>query len=103
MKTHISSFYYFKALTVDELQSVESNLLSFDKKIRGLILIGTEGINATVCGELAQITKFKEQVKALFSPAVLFKDSVSDSPPFRDFKVRLREEIVTLGRPDLVP
>jgi UPF0176 protein len=36
-------------------------------------------------------------------PDLFFKDSVSDKAPFRRFKVKIREEIVTTGIPEMMP
>jgi UPF0176 protein len=62
-----------------------------------------EGINGTVAGSAEKIGAFKTAVEKAFDAEIHFKDSVSEHPPFRDFRIRHRKEIVTLKRPDLVP
>ena len=72
---------------------------------RGLIIIGTEGFNATICAKTKEsFKKFKQEICNYFNtPDLFFKDSTSDVCPFRRFKVKIRDEIVTLGDTTLVP
>jgi UPF0176 protein len=50
------------------------------------------------------LTNFKEFIRSfLEDPQLFFKDSVSEVRPFYRFKVKQREEIVTIGAPDLFP
>lgn len=72
--------------------------------LRGLVLMGAEGINATVSGTAEAIARCKEAVVAFLGVADFpFKDSVGPKHPFSVFKVKIKDEIVTLGRPGLMP
>lgn len=102
----VTSFYLFQDLPGESLESFQQSLQTEGERrhIRGLILIGTEGINATVAGHPIELEDYKTFIKTLLSmPDLTFKDSYSAKPPFRRFKVKVRKEIVTLGTPDLVP
>jgi UPF0176 protein len=107
----ITSFYFFKATPASRVAEIETLLNAINMsaegginiRLRGLVLIGVEGINATISGSPHAITSFKTLVKSIYSDEIDFKDSFSLNHPFRDYRVKIREEIVTLGRPDLVP
>lgn len=66
------------------------------------MLIAKEGVNATVAGKTESIDAFKKILTDTFGP-MNFKDSPAESQPFRRWKVSIREEIVALGKPDIVP
>jgi UPF0176 protein len=73
--------------------------------VQGLMILATEGVNATLSSlSFEALETFKKFVSTTFGiHDLFFKDSVSSSEPFKRFGVRLRDEIVTLERPDLVP
>ena len=74
-------------------------------QVLGLMILGTEGLNTTLAvKEGGDLEAFVNDVKEFFSLDSLFiKESTSDKAPFRKFVVKVREEIVTLGRPEFVP
>ncbi len=101
----VASFYRFLDLSDpaafrDELQPVceEHGLL-------GTVLVAAEGFNGSVSGEeaaiLALFTWIEDRVD-LAEPIEARWNEVSE-PPFRRMRVRLKKEIVTLGRPDILP
>ena len=72
--------------------------------IKGTILIAAEGINGTVAGPEPGIVRLWQHIRAL--PSCIdfeHKESVARSMPFKRIKVRLKKEIVTMGRPDVDP
>jgi UPF0176 protein len=101
----ISTFYKFQKDEIPEKTKSHLEELANQHNIRGLIIIGTEGFNATVCAKTTgSLELFKTEIKNYFqSPELFFKDSESDVCPFRRFKVKIRPEIVTLGDTSLVP
>lgn len=103
--TLITTFYKFTPLNEDSLESIKAQLESWatDLTLMGLVLIGTEGINASVAGEPKSIEQFKKNVLNVVDHSIWFKDSWGPKKPFSRFKVKIKSEIVTLGRPDLVP
>lgn len=103
-KIVISTFYQFLPLKPDQVEAIKMHLetCAENHAVRGLVLLGTEGVNATVSGSVAGVETFKEEVRSSF-PQITFKDSESSKHPFHVFKVKIKDEIVTLGKPDLKP
>jgi UPF0176 protein len=66
--------------------------------LKGRILIGREGINASVCGEKENIEQYKKILKnnELFSEADL-KEQITYVPAFRRLVILERKEIVNFG------
>jgi UPF0176 protein len=72
--------------------------------VKGTILLAAEGINGTIAGSRAAI----DAVLAFLRSDPLWadlehKESCVDAPPFDRMKVRLKQEIVTLGMPEVDP
>ncbi|PIS12020.1 MAG: hypothetical protein COT73_00750, partial [Bdellovibrio sp. CG10_big_fil_rev_8_21_14_0_10_47_8] len=90
-----------------DLELVENELrqTAKDLQMKGLIILGPEGLNATIATSSEEaLSKVKSWVVDRFQcPEIMFKDSKSQLAPFRRFSVKIRPEIVTLGTPDLQP
>lgn len=66
--------------------------------IKGRILLGKEGINATAGGTEEEIKYFVEEIKKIKEfEDIDFKYSDATFNPFPKLKVKVRQEIVTLG------
>lgn len=67
-------------------------------KIKGTLLLASEGINGTIAGTRAGIDAVLAFIRrdSRFA-SLIHKESFSDSMPFLRLKVRLKKEIVTLG------
>jgi UPF0176 protein len=101
----VASFYRF--LDLDDPQAFRSELqaLCDEQGLLGTILVAGEGFNGTIAGtEEAIRTVFAwiEDQLALGSP-IDARWTDSQEAPFRRMRVRLKKEIVTLGRPDILP
>ncbi|MEO1037057.1 MAG: rhodanese-related sulfurtransferase [Pseudomonadota bacterium] len=100
----VCSFYRFAAL-VDPAGRKDALLAEArERSLLGTILLADEGINGTVCGERDAI----ESLLAWLARWEGFENmtgrwSESAGSPFQKMRVRLRAEIVTLGRPDINP
>lgn len=101
----VAAFYRFLNLQDppvfrDELQSLcdKQNLL-------GTILIAAEGFNGTLAGARAGVQAVFDWIEKSLSLAEPIDAhwTESDTSPFRRMRVRLKEEIVSLGRPDILP
>ena len=114
MSIEIISFYKFIPFTSDKVNELEDRLKSLatdldDRQscplsVRGLTILGTEGINATYSVDKKIAEEFKRELCKIFALDNLpFKLSWADKHAFHDFKIKVRKEIVTLERPDLVP
>ncbi len=102
----VSAFYAFKPLTADMVRQLKLELeqMAEIQSVRGLVLLGREGINFTVSGPEVGISAFKSWLSTrmdLTDPK--FKDSFTTKHPFHVFKVKIKKEIVSIGDPALVP
>ncbi|MCB0348650.1 MAG: hypothetical protein KDD37_07425 [Bdellovibrionales bacterium] len=102
----IATFYRFSPIPKDSLLDVKNKLIEKAEalQIKGLVIMGIEGINTTLAAEKNNLDNFISYVSTFEG----FKDlsiKFSSAPviPFRRFKVQIRDEIVTLNRPDLLP
>ncbi len=84
-------------------QELEEKALALG--IRGLVILGSEGFNSTVAAPSEEsFHTFKSWIQSRFqAPDLIFKNSFAPTMPFRRFKVKIRQEIVTLGTPELKP
>lgn len=102
---YVTAFYHFSPLHPAELKTVRESLLkqSEELRVQGLTLIAPEGINGTVAAPTkTALAEWKNIIKEL-TPGVEFKDSLSDKQPFKRNFVKIREEIVQLGKTEIVP
>ena len=72
--------------------------------IKGSLLLAGEGINGTIAGTRAGIDAVLSHIRALPGCGDLeWKESPAAEMPFGKMKVRLKREIVTMGKPDVDP
>ena len=100
----VATFYKFVALP--DYESWRDPLLQFcaDRDIKGTILLAAEGLNATIAGSREAIDAVLAYLKQ--NPELTdlpHRESLASSPPFERMKVKLKREIVTLGRPEADP
>ncbi len=101
----VVSFYRFVDLEDPKALSTTLQSLCDENRLLGTILVADEGVNGTLAGS-------REAVEAIFT---WLKDTLDlEEPiearwtdaaeaPFRRMRVRLKQEIVTLGRADIKP
>ena len=101
---HITAAYAFFPIKEDSLPSLHDQLTAFgeERGMRGLILIATEGINATVSGNEEGIAEWKNLLRAM-CPTIEFKDSSSDGHVFSRWSVKIKKEIVALKQSGISP
>ena len=95
----VSAFYKFIAIPSEEVPVIKRRLEEFAATIglRGLVVLGTEGINSTCSGSPETIEALKAFLRELFpSEVITHKDSIAQTMPFGRFKVDVRPEIVTI-------
>lgn len=97
MNITVTSFYDFFSL--DNLEHIKEKLLDFckSKGIKGTILIASEGVNSTISGKQSVIDEFYKFNKSLFERDFIYKESYVDYYPFEKMKVKIKNEIVTMG------
>ena len=94
----VAAFYKFTHLyNLSELQETFMQFLT-QHKIKGTILLAHEGINGTLAGSSESINKFKDflKIRDLLSSKD-FKTSSCEDEPFPRLKVKLKNEIVSIG------
>jgi UPF0176 protein len=78
--------------------------LCLTQGVKGTLLLASEGINGTVAGSREGIDAVIAHVRSLPGCADLdWKESPATSMPFGRMKVRLKAEIVTMGKPGVDP
>ncbi len=101
MKTNffqVAAFYKF--IQLDDLDYMQDLFLKFlqSHNIKGTVLIANEGINGTISGKTTDIKQFKSFVKKLdLLSSSDFKISFSAKEPFPRLKVKIKDEIVSIG------
>ena len=97
-KYTVAAFYKFRSLI--DLELYQNDFLNFlqDQKIKGTVLLALEGINGTVAGRSEAIENFRTflQDNNLFSESD-YKLSYSSKEPFPRLKVKIKDEIVSIG------
>jgi len=101
----VSTFYDFYSFTPEETEKIKNWILDFSASegVMGLVLLGHEGINGTVSGPESAVERLKSEIRGWVNKDLPFKDSLCEVHPFHEMKVKIKKEIVTLGRPDLIP
>ena len=99
----VAALYRFAA--VADRQAVRAHLEQLCAgDVRGTLLVAPEGINGTIAGAEAAIARVIDGIRALPGFAGLdVKYACAETMPFYRLKVRLKTEIVTMGRTDLDP
>lgn len=100
----VAALYQFKDWPNFSEAKEELTLLCSKHKVKGTLLLAAEGINGTIAGPRQGIDMVKDYlVNALRFNGLEYKESFSEEMPFFRLKVRLKKEIVTLGRPEANP
>jgi len=100
----VAALYRF--VVIDEPGALRAALLDVlhEQGVRGTVLLAREGINGTVAGSRAGIDALLAWLRADARFCDLdCKESTTDTPPFARTKVHVKDEIVTLGVPDVDP
>ncbi|HEY9642388.1 MAG TPA: rhodanese-related sulfurtransferase [Coleofasciculaceae cyanobacterium] len=104
MSLVVATFYKFVHLP--DFAAQRSPLLAFCQAhdLRGTILLAAEGINGTLVGSREAIDAVLGYLRSDERLADLeHKESAAEDRVFDRMKVKLKREIVTLGRPDVDP
>ena len=100
----IAALYHF-APVADPVQMQSTVKMHCEElEIKGTLLIANEGINGTISGAAANIDSILDFLSSIPEFAdLVWKLSTSPEQPFARLKVRLKQEIVTMGQPDVDP
>ena len=94
----VVAFYSFTNLS--NLTQLQEDINEFLQKrdIKGTVLLASEGINGTLAGLELSIDEFKNFLKSKnLYEAENYKTSECEQDPFPRLKIKLKDEIVTLG------
>lgn len=106
MSVDLSVFAFYRFTPLPDFESLREPLLQEAVKIglSGTLLLASEGINGTLCGTRIAICDYLAALARIAGLQELQgRWSGASKPPFQRMRVKLRNEIVTLGRPDLNP
>jgi len=99
-------FAFYKFIELPGFETLRDPLLRFceERGICGSVLLAREGVNGTVAGSPEAIAAFQAYLSEEWAMGTMDgKFAAADQKPFRKTKVKLKSEIVRLGRPDLNP
>lgn len=94
----IAAFYKFAP--VEDYESLKAPLLQLmnDNEIKGTVILASEGINGTICGDENTVAVFFSWLKhSLNLNDIPHNITFDDQIPFDKAKVKLRSEIVSMG------
>jgi UPF0176 protein len=97
---------FYKFVTLPDFEARKAPLLALceQRKVKGLILLASEGINSTIAGAADDVRAVLAYLRSdLLLADLQHKESWSDKPPFHRMKVRLKREIVTMNVPGISP
>ena len=104
MSVLVAAFYRFAALTDRSALRRQLLVLAESEQVRGTILLAPEGVNGTIAGPDAGVAAVLARLRSIPGlEGLKAKTSRASDQPFHRLKVRLKREIVTLGRPDVKP
>lgn len=96
----------YKFADLHDYQDLQPGLQGYCERhqVKGTLLLAKEGINGTIAGSRGGIDAVLAYLRSDPRLADLeHKESFAEEPPFLRMKVRLKKEIVTLGRPEANP
>jgi len=103
----VASFYRF--LRLNDLGNMRGDLLALCKKLDllGTILIAKEGFNGSISGQydaIMEIFNWLERRLNIDNPIIkTARWADVNSPPFSKLHIKIKKEIVALGREDISP
>lgn len=101
----VASFYRF--LDIDDPASFRNALqtLCNERALLGTVLVAAEGFNGTLAGSKASIIDVLGWLRQRFAIGTELdvRWTETTDAPFRRMRVRVKKEIVALGRPDILP
>ena len=93
----IAALYQFR--TVENPAMLQESLRTFcrEQGILGTLIVAGEGINGTVSGSREAISNLHRLLLEQGFTRMEYKESFAEAHPFRKLKIKLKQEIVTLG------
>jgi predicted sulfurtransferase len=101
-----TSGYRFVTIPPEELPGLKAQLAEEAQRcgLKGTILLSEEGINSFLSGTRAEIDAYQAFLNSISYFAKMWhKESESDHQPFTRMLVRLKKEIIAMGRTEIAP
>jgi UPF0176 protein len=97
-RIQVSAFYLFKTIIAPSDFQMSIKRWLEKTSILGTVLVASEGVNGTISGIPDEVEAFMVELAARLEVERLpYKRAFCESQPFHRMKVRLKNEIVTLG------
>ena len=107
MSLRVAAFYRFAALVEADLPALRARLLAAGNagEVKGTVLLASEGVNGTVSGPEAGVEALLELLQQADTglASLEVKRHSTEVQAFHRLKVRIKREIVTIGRPEVDP
>jgi len=106
MSQQVVSFYRFACLDPGDLIELRDRFtrLGLSLDLKGTVLLASEGVNGSLWGAESALQSMLAAIEQVPGLAPLQMQACpAKAPAFRHFKVRLKHEIVSLGRADVLP
>lgn len=89
---------FYKYLDVEDVEALALRIREFcsARDFKGSVLLGEEGVNASVSGNREEIDELKEFLLVEFGD-LFFKEEGCGEHPFKKMKVKIKNEIVHFG------
>ena len=102
---NVTSFYRFVDIPDPAALAADLEARCERAGLLGTILVAPEGVNGTLAGPAEAIQAILERLRAALGPGspIDARWTEAREAPFRRLRVRLKDEIVALGRPDIRP
>lgn len=100
----VASLYQFSQF--DDCPGIRRNLALACEQggVRGTLILASEGINGTIAGSEVVVGAVVDAIRSLPGCAnMAVKYSHADTLPFHRMKVKIKDEIVTMGEPSISP
>lgn len=100
----VTTFYKFVPLVDPSRLQIALQAYCMQLDLRGTILLAPEGINATLAGDQHAIDHLLDWLanQPQIGP-LTYQSGVAPTAPFGRLKVKVKKEIVTLGKPEINP
>jgi UPF0176 protein len=107
MSVQVAAFYRFAPLAEAHLPQLRQRVLAVGRagKVKGTVLLAPEGVNGTVSGPEAgveELLQLLQQADPGLASLEVKRHNTEDQV-FHRLKVRLKQEIVTIGRAEVDP
>ncbi len=101
----VVSLYRFLDLEDPESFRDDLKALCDQESLLGTMLVAAEGFNGTLAGNEGSVRTVMDWIRDRFDIAEELDARWTDAEeaPFRKMRVKVKKEIVTLGRPDILP